>query len=117
MGTKNNPGKFDCYANAHPDEPMFILLGRDERAPELVRMWAAFSAGDFKGAEVAFIQLREIMAARTKTTVTEKVTEANDCAAAMERWHFLLADAAECTCMRALTDGRHTYPCPLYVQR
>ena len=29
MATKNNPGKFDCYTNAEPDEPMFILLGRD----------------------------------------------------------------------------------------
>lgn len=41
MGTKNNPGKFDCYANAAPDEPMFILLARDANAPRLVRMWAA----------------------------------------------------------------------------
>lgn len=40
MGTKNNPGKFDCYANAHPDEPMFILLGRDPMAPQLVDTWA-----------------------------------------------------------------------------
>jgi hypothetical protein len=28
MGTKNVPGKFDCYANALPDEPTFVLLGR-----------------------------------------------------------------------------------------
>lgn len=40
MGTKNNPGKFDCYANADPDEPMFILLGRDKFGPLLVRLWA-----------------------------------------------------------------------------
>ena len=40
MGTKNNPGKFDCYANAEPDEPMFVLLGRDKHAPDLVRLWA-----------------------------------------------------------------------------
>lgn len=33
MGTKNNPGAFDCYANAEPDEPMFVLLGRDKHAP------------------------------------------------------------------------------------
>jgi hypothetical protein len=31
MGTKNQPGKFDtCYANADPDEPMFVLLGKLE---------------------------------------------------------------------------------------
>lgn len=41
MATKNNPGSFDCYANAHPDEPMFILLGRDAHAPTLVRSWAS----------------------------------------------------------------------------
>lgn len=40
MGTKNNPSKFDCYANAEPDEPMFILLGRDPMAGALVRRWA-----------------------------------------------------------------------------
>lgn len=41
MATKNNPGKFDCYENAHPDEPMFILLARDRHAPTLVWLWAA----------------------------------------------------------------------------
>lgn len=40
MGTKNNPGTFDCYANAGPDEPMFVLLGRDPAAGALVREWA-----------------------------------------------------------------------------
>ena len=40
MGTKNNPGHFDCYANAEPDEPMFILLARDPDAPTLVELWA-----------------------------------------------------------------------------
>lgn len=40
MGTKNNPGAFDCYGNAKPDEPMFVLLGRDPVAPALVMLWA-----------------------------------------------------------------------------
>src|SRR6185436_7677985 len=40
MGTKNNPGPVDCYANADADEPMFILLGRDAHAPQLVMAWA-----------------------------------------------------------------------------
>jgi len=40
MGTKNQPAKFDCYANALPDEPMFVLLARDQFAPELVDQWA-----------------------------------------------------------------------------
>lgn len=40
MFTKNRPGKFDCYANALPDEPMFVLLARDPSAPGLVLSWA-----------------------------------------------------------------------------
>lgn len=38
MGTKNNPGRYDCYANAEPDEPMFVLLGHDRHAATLVRI-------------------------------------------------------------------------------
>lgn len=40
MGTKNNPGEFDCYENAEPDEPIFVLLARDIFAPILVEVWA-----------------------------------------------------------------------------
>lgn len=40
MGSKNDPGMFDCYANAEPNEPMFVLLGRDRHAPNLVMLWA-----------------------------------------------------------------------------
>lgn len=40
MGTKNDPGKFDCYSKAEPDEPVFVLLGRDPAAPILINLWA-----------------------------------------------------------------------------
>jgi hypothetical protein len=40
MGSKINPSDFDCYANALPDEPMFILLARDPSAPSLIEWWA-----------------------------------------------------------------------------
>jgi hypothetical protein len=66
MGTKNNPGAFDCYAAAKPDEPMFILLGRDPMAASLVHLWA-----------LARAQLGENPA---------KVSEALDCATALEAW-------------------------------
>lgn len=39
MGTKSNPGSFDCYAAALPDEPLFHLLGRDPAFPATVRFW------------------------------------------------------------------------------
>ncbi len=41
MGTKNNPGQYDCYAHAEDDEPMFVLLARDPLAPILVKLWAS----------------------------------------------------------------------------
>lgn len=40
MATKENPGRFDCYSNALPDEPMFILLARDPDFQRIVRDWA-----------------------------------------------------------------------------
>jgi hypothetical protein len=46
MGTKNNPGDFDCYAAAKPDEPMFVLLARDRHAPSLVWLWASLREMD-----------------------------------------------------------------------
>lgn len=46
MGTKNNPGEFDCFTSAAPDEPIFVLLGRDKHAPLLVQLWAALRQAD-----------------------------------------------------------------------
>lgn len=68
MGTKNNPGAFDCYANAEPDEPMFVLLGRDKHAPALVYLWA---------------MLREF-----DQEPPDKVAEARDCVEAMIQWQL-----------------------------
>jgi hypothetical protein len=65
MGTKNNPGQFDCYEKAEPDEPMFVLLGRDPVASLLVRLW---------------IEIRSKMAGTEQAILDE----AERCAAAME---------------------------------
>lgn len=66
MGTKNNPGKYDCYEKADPDEPLFVLLARDPLAPVLVELWAT---------------LRAQLAGNPS-----KVDEARACADAMRRW-------------------------------
>lgn len=66
MGTKTNPGQFDCYAKLDPDEPYFVLRAKDVLAPGLVRRWSALAAnidGD-----------------------REKVAEAGRVAHDMERW-------------------------------
>jgi|SRR6185312_4911842 len=68
MATKRNPGPFDCYANADPDEPLFVLLGRDKHAPALVWMWAALREMDDED--------------------PVKVAEARQCVAAMMKWSF-----------------------------
>lgn len=68
MATKNNPGKWDCYANAAPDEPMFVLLGRDPTAALLVHIWCALreGLGDVAG--------------------RDQLLEAEQCAEALEAW-------------------------------
>jgi hypothetical protein len=66
MGTKNNPGNFDCYANATPDEPMFILLARDKHAPTVILEW---------------IRVRE-----AEGEDPAKIQEAYDCIESMRHW-------------------------------
>jgi len=73
MGTKNNPGQFDCHRNAEPDEPMFVLLGRDPRAADLVRAWARSRRSDIE----AGLRPKED---------GEMVNEAFSCAADMARF-------------------------------
>jgi hypothetical protein len=73
MGSKNNPGKFDCYGNALPDEPMFILLARDYRAPFLVERWAVDC-------------LKDIECGERPETDRAMAQEAHDCAQAMRDW-------------------------------
>ena len=74
MGTKLKPGRFDCYQNAEPDEPMFVLLARDPMAPLLVRLWA---------------DLREHNAGNPS-----KVFEARTCAIDMDKWRLRRLDEA-----------------------
>lgn len=73
MGTKNNPGKFDCYANAEPDEPMFVLLGRDPTAALVVTFWRA---------------MRMQLCPDDARLALEhhKLEEARTCSLAMETW-------------------------------
>jgi hypothetical protein len=73
MGTKLKPGKWDCYANAEPDEPYFTLLARDASAAVLVREWA-------------MTRKREIIAGRKPKEDADMVTEALQLAEAMEHW-------------------------------
>lgn len=72
MGTKNNPGTYDCYANAEPDEPLFILRGSDKTAALVVTFWRALK-----------LTMRE---QGTSQISDEKLLEATECSLAMEKW-------------------------------
>lgn len=73
MGTKLKPGEFDCYQNAEPDEPMFVLLARDKSAPEIVRVWA-------------YQRKVDILKGLKPEEDMKMVEEAMECAANMEKW-------------------------------
>lgn len=92
MGTKNNPGKFDCYANAEPDEPIFILLGRDRLAAHLVSIWSKIRMGDMEAASAVFLDLlRKHSVVYGMEPDVDKAIEAMDCSFAM----FKFRDARE----------------------
>lgn len=89
MGTKLNPGNFDCYAAAKDDEPMFVLLARDESAPFLVEAWARLHGGDLVGAmdaiDKAYVALRKVGKASGETNCSKR-NEAINCAIEMLLW-------------------------------
>ena len=43
MSTKANPGAFDTYAAAEPNEPIFTLRANDPHASSLVFAWGALA--------------------------------------------------------------------------
>lgn len=87
MGTKNNPGKFDCYNAAEPDEPMFTLLARDPLAGFLVSIWSSMRYGDFEAAQVKFDAMVSKVGARYAVSPDcDKAGEAQDCAFNMFAW-------------------------------
>lgn len=73
MGTKNNPGKFDCYTNALPDEPIFILLARDPDFQRLVHKWAKR-------------RMKDIQCGQRPSSDIAMVTEAEECAWNGQKW-------------------------------
>lgn len=67
MGTKDNPGEFDCYDKALSDEPIFVLLARDPTAPLCILKWIGHNVD---------------------TISDEKLKEAFACYNAMKTWRM-----------------------------
>lgn len=81
MGTKNNPGEYDCYADLEPDEPHFVLRAKDASSPWLVKSWAQQ-------------RQREIELGLKPKSDGAKVAEALRCADSMVEWRKDRAIAA-----------------------
>jgi hypothetical protein len=92
MGTKNDPGKFDCYAALDPNEPHFVLRSTDKLAPGLVRVWTALRENNPIGALDEFTTLVKT-AEWYENPNRDKLGEALNCAAAMEDWR----ESPKCT--------------------
>lgn len=87
MGTKRNPGKYDCYDAADYDEPLFTLLARDPLAPMLVSLWAAIRAGDRETAYKIVTHFLDQHGNRyVRAPEHEKAAEALRCSTTMVKW-------------------------------
>lgn len=87
MGSKQDPGLFDCHAAALPDEPMFILLGRDPLAPFLTSIWSAVRMADWEKAGVVFdTMLKRAGDQYAAAPDVDKAIEAMSCSTAMFEW-------------------------------
>lgn len=70
MGTKANPGAFDCHGKAEPDEPVFTLLGRDRHGPTLVWLWSVLRELD--GEDPAVVAEARVCASEMIAYATQK---------------------------------------------
>ena len=102
MGSKRNPGACDGDADAHPDEPIFVLRGRDDRMPALVRLWAAAAKGDWALMEEAYFDLGGRQRAPGRADPAE-LAEALDCAERAEAWRATLAEGPPSVSIEAET--------------
>lgn len=91
MGTKSNPGQFDCYAKLEPDEPHFVLRGKDPVGAYLVSAWVALRAGDLDSALKILMEADSAWKASCRTNLprdSEKSIEAEQCAKQMLDWYL-----------------------------
>lgn len=76
MGTKNQPGSFDCYAGLEEDEPFFVLKGTDPSAPLAVILWSEL------------YRERKQRAGQWNDRAVAKYCEAHNVANAMTAWRM-----------------------------
>lgn len=63
MGTRDNPGEFDCHGRALPDEPLFTVLARDIDYAAVVCEWAYRRLHRIARGEAPFSDVRKVIEA------------------------------------------------------
>ena len=87
MGSRLNPGRFDCHAAALDDEPRFTLLARDPLAGFLVSIWSSMRMADQEAAQVKFrTMIKRVLPAYWLAPDVEAAGEAIECAMKMFAW-------------------------------
>jgi hypothetical protein len=71
-------GSNGCFARALDDEPMFVLLARDDRAPERVREWATQRKADISMGRRPESDMAQVDEAYQTATDMEDWREEND---------------------------------------
>lgn len=74
---KNTKGNRDCLAKAQHDEPMFILLGRDRAAPDVIDAWCSLRLSHIKDGLLA-----------NTADELEHINQARQIAQAMRDWQY-----------------------------
>ena len=95
MGTLNNPGNYDCLSKLDPDEPFFLLRGKDPVGANLALAWRFLRSKDFEVAKAAFQDAIDAMQDVEAETRQDKLQEAQACAIAMKQWRTKLQLAEE----------------------
>lgn len=78
MGTKLQELRSGCFARAMDDEPMLVLLGRDQSAPGLARAWADQREADINAGRKPASDMEQVMSARAEADRMEAWREEND---------------------------------------
>lgn len=82
MGTKTNPGRYDCYEALREDEPHFVLMARDEHFARVVGFWA-------------MLRMQFIAEGKDPVADVDKVTEALQVAREGVEWRRVRIRDAE----------------------
>lgn len=78
MGTKLEELRSGCFARAMDDEPMLVLLARDQSAADLADAWADRREDDIKAGRKPASDMKQVLEVREIAKRMRAWREAND---------------------------------------